>query len=959
MIGLTDLDDQHSDFHYDGVGRHVATQRPNGLLSDYAYDPASRLRRVQHHADGSLRALFAYELDANGNRTRAFERLATATTVTNTLTKTDTAVTFTRGTWTDVGDFKQTAQFSGRMQIAYTGDEALLTIGTGPDHGQVDLYINDNYWRRFDAYTAQPGERVLHLPQVPTPPGATSGVVEIRNQSDRHHRSTGRVFRFKQLAIIDTSCNERTIDYTYDQLQRLKSAQGTPPYTYTYDQAGNRLSAAVGTNTTTFTYNKANQLVSDGTNTYTYDLNGNLTHDGTNAYTWNRANRLTQRGTDTYTYDGFGNRVSQTVNNATTHYLLDLPLDTILTATTATRTDHYIHVGAGIHSHKQTNGTWHWLLEDGLGSIRAEIDNLAMVSAAQNYAPYGAPFGTVGTFASPYAYTGEYTDPSGQVYLRARYYNPAIGTFTALDPVMGVAAVPMSLNGYSYVHNNPVNWTDPSGEFLPVIAVIGLGILGGAVGGALLGGGIEAGSQLLNNGFDLGCLDMDSVGRAALEGAALGALAGGVGAAVGAAGLSGAAAFAVSEGADFIGGFLYDIGVNGLSREQALINGLMGIGFGGAIGLLGRGLSRAARRSGLLDRVPRSTPAPSRICPASFSADTLIATPDGDKPISEIEVGDVILAYSEATEEVDLYHVSATHTQHHETTLDVTIDGETLHTTDEHPFYVIRNNQEQWVQAQHLHIGDSVLSGLGETGTVEDIIIIDQPQTMYNLTVSLVATYLVGDGQWVVHNVNSCYFDGLSPRNQEAIVQAIQQSDPNLIVAARPRAPGAASLDGILPSKPEGADKIYGLWAGARLIEVPQVDPQGRSLGTMRTMVAISDLDIGLVARKRGRSFVSVPDDEFVTMMHDAASMLRLPDPEGMLPGNLINRFNEADVVMHGSLVEGVLKRVVSLEDPRILKMFEAEHWSVFGASGLIDFGLGQKITRGYLPQVWNQIEPS
>ncbi len=237
---------------------------------------------------------------------------------------------------------------------------------------------------------------------------------------------------------------------------------------------------------------------------------------------------------------------------------------------------------------------------------------------------------------------------------------------------------------------------------------------------------------------------MDSVGRAALEGAALGALAGGVGAAVGAAGLSGAAAFAVSEGADFIGGFLYDIGVNGLSREQALINGLAGIGFGGAIGLLGRGISRAARNINLPNNLRRQC--------ASFSADTLIATPDGDKPISEIEVGDVILAYSEATEEVDLYHVSATYTQHHETTLDVAIDGETLHTTDEHPFYVIRDDQEQWVQAKHLHIGDSVLSTLGETGIVEDIVIVDQPQTMYNLTVALVATYMVGDGQWLVHN---------------------------------------------------------------------------------------------------------------------------------------------------------------------------------------------------------------
>ena len=158
------------------------------------------------------------------------------------------------------------------------------------------------------------------------------------------------------------------------------------------------------------------------------------------------------------------------------------------------------------------------------------------------------------------------------------------------------------------------------------------------------------------------------------------------------------------------------------------------------------GMGSAARRIGT-----------GGVCPLnSFSADTLIATPDGDKPISEIEVGDVILAYSEATEEVDIYHVSATHNQRHDSTLDITIDGETLHTTDEHPFYVIRNDEEQWVEAKNLHIGDRVVSGFGETGTVEDIIVINEPQTMYNLTVNLAATYLVGDGQWVVHNENFC-----------------------------------------------------------------------------------------------------------------------------------------------------------------------------------------------------------
>ncbi len=591
-----------------------------------------------------------------------------------------------------------------------------------------------------------------------------------------------------------------------------------------------------------------------------------------------------------------------------------------------------------------------------------------MVSAAQNYAPYGAPFGTVGTFASPYAYTGEYTDPSGQVYLRARYYNPAIGTFTALDPVMGVAAVPMSLNGYSYVHNNPVNWTDPSGEFLPVIAVIGLGILGGAVGGALLGGGIEAGSQLLNNGFDLGCLDMDSVGRAALEGAALGALAGGVGAAVGAAGLSGAAAFAVSEGADFIGGFLYDIGVNGMSREEALINGLMGIGFGGAIGLLGRGLSRAARNVNL--PLPRQL---RRQC-ASFSADTLIATPDGDKPISEIEVGDVILAYSEATEEVDIYHVSATHTQRHDTTLDITIDGETLHTTDEHPFYVVRDNQEQWVEAQDLHIGDAILSALGETGIVEDIIIIDQPQMMYNLTVALVATYMVGDGQWLVHNVNYCpmpdpgeAFHGFSRLNIRAIEQAMRDLEARIggqyLLGLRTRAPGAAALDGVVRNKPSGAKTVEKFNDGTRIIRVPEVDPAGIATGNQIKMKGISDADVGFAARHVGDDlFESIPDDEFIDMIVEFGiprpRPTRVADQSTYL-ANAINarNGNPGGLIMHGSLVSGLV-RGVPLKTEDVQEMFLLEEWYVWSSAGLIDVGQGGHLTQRWLPGDYNILAP-
>ncbi len=477
LIGLTAWGNQHSDFHYDKAGRHVATQRPNGLLSDYAYDPASRLRRVRHRAGSSLRGQFNYTVDGRGNRTRAFERLAQSTTVTATYNKSASQVTFTRGTWTDDGAYKKTTQFSGRMQIAYTGDEALLTIGTGPDHGQFDLYINDNYWRRFDAYTAQPGERVLHIPVVPTPPGATSGVVEIRNRSDRHHRSTGHVFRFKQLAVINATYNERTIDYTYDGLSRLQQANyntGQRIYDYNFDLAGNRTQEAlsgtgVTAKTTDYTYNAANQLTNDGINTLTYDPNGNLTNDGTNAYTWDRANRLanvdngTPANLTAYTYDGLGNRIQQTVSSVVTNYLLDLQpgLAKVIGDSDGNR---YVHSPRGIHAMQDNTGNWQYTTQDGLGSVRSLIDSTLGVDTTQSYNPYGEPFGTVGNFDTPFAFTGEQVDSTGQVYLRARYYNPSMGGFPSLDPFEGMMQRPMSLNGYSWVEGNTPNRIDPSGR---------------------------------------------------------------------------------------------------------------------------------------------------------------------------------------------------------------------------------------------------------------------------------------------------------------------------------------------------------------------------------------------------------------------------------------------------------------------------------------------------------------
>src|SRR5262245_48165414 len=77
---------------------------------------------------------------------------------------------------------------------------------------------------------------------------------------------------------------------------------------------------------------------------------------------------------------------------------------------------------------------------------------------------YGEPFGATGSSQTPFGFTGEYTDPTTELlYLRARYYSPQLGVFTALDPLEGRSCTPMSLNGYGYVVGNPINMVDTSG----------------------------------------------------------------------------------------------------------------------------------------------------------------------------------------------------------------------------------------------------------------------------------------------------------------------------------------------------------------------------------------------------------------------------------------------------------------------------------------------------------------
>lgn len=88
--------------------------------------------------------------------------------------------------------------------------------------------------------------------------------------------------------------------------------------------------------------------------------------------------------------------------------------------------------------------------------------------------------------ANPFRYRGYYFDNESHFYyLNSRYYDPQLGRFiNADDPsiLLQTASIHGGANLYAYCLNNPITYTDPSGEFpLLLLALIGVGIgFGGA-----------------------------------------------------------------------------------------------------------------------------------------------------------------------------------------------------------------------------------------------------------------------------------------------------------------------------------------------------------------------------------------------------------------------------------------------------------------------------------------------
>ncbi len=127
-------------------------------------------------------------------------------------------------------------------------------------------------------------------------------------------------------------------------------------------------------------------------------------------------------------------------------------------------TSNYIYLG-GIRVAVLSNSAVKYYHADHLGSANVMTDKNGSIIDVAEYKPFGEFSRHDIADDEGYYFTDQYNDEETALYYYgARFYNPRIGRFISPDWVVQAPNHSQSLNRYSYVWNNPVNATDPTGN---------------------------------------------------------------------------------------------------------------------------------------------------------------------------------------------------------------------------------------------------------------------------------------------------------------------------------------------------------------------------------------------------------------------------------------------------------------------------------------------------------------
>jgi RHS repeat-associated protein len=350
----------------------------------------------------------------------------------------------------------------------------------------------------YQSFTYEQGTRRLHEMTVDR-----AGVSTTDDRFNYTYDDASNVTSISHAtgAVTDRQC------FTTDYLRRTTEAwtptgtcsdprsaanlDGPAPYwqSYTYDASGNRTKLvdhkAAGDTTSTYSYPAATAarphavtgVTSAGpggtsADTYGYDASGNMSSrtvaGDTDTFAWDPEGHLASvsgpAGDTSYIYDAEGTRLIRHDPKGSTLYLASGEVRLDKATDTASTTRYYDFNGSTV-AMRTNSSSVEFLLADPHGTATVSVDGLTAAVSRRNMDPFGNPRGTTSPTWEPNArgFVNGVEDASTSLtHLGAREYDPKLGRFISVDPLLDVSD-PITLNGYRYGNNSPATFSDPDG----------------------------------------------------------------------------------------------------------------------------------------------------------------------------------------------------------------------------------------------------------------------------------------------------------------------------------------------------------------------------------------------------------------------------------------------------------------------------------------------------------------
>jgi len=520
---------------------HVVTDGA-GHIETITYDKLDRITEIAYTGTGTAKTV-KYEYDADGNITMREDPTGTTKYTVdpvNRVTKEELPGSLSNSYEYDAASNMTTfTDGGGTTKYKYNGlNELESMLEPGETKETTFAYDNDH---RLNKITYASGAKEVYKlepttgrPETITTEGVTGTTVPKLTYAYKEGENDASLVQ----KLTESTGNTST--YSYDQLNRLKSAvtTGTNPslYEFKLDGAGNRTQQTVnptgstgGTNTY-YVANSGNLLECRQTvappcsknsstelSAYTFDGAGNETAitpksdtSGT-TFAFNAASELSSltpsgSGAQALSYGGTGQDDLTALGSTTTLQNSQLGLTREVTSA---GTSYYARTPNGLLIDQRTPSGHYNPLRDAQGDIIALVNSSAKVERTFRYGPYGENTKSEGTQTIPYpfGFKSGYRMPGGNkgegnvtnalYHYGQRYYDPTTGRWTQQDLTERLGS-PTQSNRFTFVGGDPINLSDPSGQNAIASGAIAAGSCGAVVatGGwaAVAAGAVCAGS---------------------------------------------------------------------------------------------------------------------------------------------------------------------------------------------------------------------------------------------------------------------------------------------------------------------------------------------------------------------------------------------------------------------------------------------------------------------------------